>query len=404
MIKRLRIKFVAVNMAIVTLLLCCILGLVLYFTQANFERESIRMMENIAAQPGRFPSPADLPEDVQLPFFTLQLGPYGELIATGGGYFDLSDQAFLQELIEATLSKPQSLGVLEEYHLRYYRVEKPMQLVLVFADMTSEQASVQGLRRTCLILGGLSFLAFLVVSILLSKWAVDPVAQAMARQRQFVAAASHELKTPLSVIITDAEVLEQAGDDPARRAQSLSGILTMSQQMRRLIEQLLELARADGLRAHAPFAPFSWSQALEETVLPLEPVFFEKGLTLSTEIAGEIFVRGARQQLTEVAEILLDNAQKYARPGGKVWVSLIRSGKRRCLLRVENEGDLIAREDLTRIFQRFYRADAARSQGGSFGLGLAIAREVVSQHRGRIWAESQNGVNRFLVELPTMKA
>ena len=114
MIKRLRIKFVAVNMAIVTLLLCCILGLVLYFTQANFERESIRMMENIAAQPGRFPSPGDLPEDVQLPFFTLQLGPYGELIATGGGYFDLSDQAFLQELIEATLSKPQSLGVLEE--------------------------------------------------------------------------------------------------------------------------------------------------------------------------------------------------------------------------------------------------------------------------------------------------
>ena len=118
------------------------------------------------------------------------------------------------------------------------------------------------------------------------------------------------------------------------------------------------------------------------------------------QIEDNISVKGGEEPLRQVLEILLDNAQKYAKPQGSVWVELRRRGKNRCVLTVADEGETITPEDLKNIFKRFYRADAARSRTGSFGLGLSIAESIVTRHHGRIWAESRDGVNRFFVELP----
>ena len=111
MIKRLRLKFVLINMSIVSIMLVVLLGLVFYFTSANLERESMRMLENIALQPVGLGVPGQPGEDVQLPFFKLQLGLGGQVVATGGGYYDLSDQALLDQLIARTSASPKSLGV-----------------------------------------------------------------------------------------------------------------------------------------------------------------------------------------------------------------------------------------------------------------------------------------------------
>lgn len=402
MIKRLRLKFVLINMTIVTILLCIILGLVFYFTSANLEQESLRMMRNIAAQPFRLDTPGEPDEDVRLPFFALRLGPNGDLLSTGGGYYDLSDAAFLDSLVDATFSTPKQFGVLSEYNLRYYRANTPLSQCLVFADISSERATLNGLIKTCCIIGVVGFLLFLWVSILLSKWAVHPVERAWKQQREFVAAASHELKTPLTVIMTNAELLHNPVYDAGKRETFVDSILTMSAQMKRLIGQMLELARADNAESKEVFAEVDLSKLTTQTVLPFASVFFEKGMTLETDVEENIRVTGGEAQLRELIEILLDNAQKYAREKGCTWVTLQKHGRNRCMLTVADEGEEIPSEALQNLFKRFYRADPARSRSGSFGLGLSIAERIAKQHRGKIWAESRGGINRFSVELPCL--
>lgn len=400
MIKKLRIKFVAINMSIVTILLCVILGLVFYFTSANLEQESLRMMQSIATQPFHLGVPGEMGENVRLPFFTLRLNPRGELVEAGGGYYDLSDSDLLDNLIQDVLASPKSFGVLSKYNLRYYRVETPVNPCVVFADISSERATLQNLLQTCLLIGGIGFLFFLWGSILLSKWAVRPVEQAWKQQQQFVAAASHELKTPLTVIMTNAELLQSAEYSEEKQKGFLQGIVTMSGQMRNLIEQMLELVRTDNAQAKCVFRDVDFSKLADYAAMTFEPVLFEKGLKLFTQVDEKIHVSGDESQLRQLVDILLDNAGKYSNENGSVWVTLHKKGKEHCVLQVINEGPSLSKEELVQIFQRFYRADPARSRNGSFGLGLSIAESIVKQHQGKIWAESQNGRNCFSVVLP----
>ena len=401
MLKQLRRKFVAVIMAIVTGMLCLVFGLVYHFTQEGLERDSVAMMRSIAAapfQPGRPDAPS---EGVRLPYFTLQLGARGEIIAAGGGYYDLSDQEFLRNLIDACARSGKEVGLIEEYSLRFCQVDTPNGWRLVFADVTSERATLRNLLETCAIVGLLCFAAFLGISVLLAAWMVKPVDKAWEQQKQFVADASHELKTPLAVIMTNAELLQGPDCDKQDQAKFSGSILTMSRQMRVLVERLLELARADSGQRGAAFETVDLSALAESALLPFEPLFFEQGLTLGSEIEPGVAVQGGGPQLRQVADILLDNARKYSSAGGCVTVVLKRMGKRHCRLSVSSPGEALSKQELKDIFKRFYRVDKARSRDGSFGLGLPIAQSIVEQHHGRIWAESGEGRNIFYVELPT---
>ena len=397
MLKRLRLKFVVINMTIVTAMLCVIFALVYHSTRVDLEQENLTMMRAIASFPalGQPERPDKPPEEVRLPYFILEIEGDGTVSAYGGGYYDLSDRVFLQGLADEARETPGEAGVLEDYRLRFCRVISPAGERLVFSDISSEQATLNSLVRTCLLIGVLSFLAFLGLSLLLARWAVRPVERAWQQQRQFVADASHELKTPLAVITTNAELLQGDGETgPAAH------ILATARQMRALVEGLLELARADGGGAEAPMARVDWSALVEEAVLPFEPVFFERGLTLTPHIQPGLAVWGRADQLRQAVDVLLDNAQKYAISPSAVYLHLTRGGHGRGLLMVENRAEPLSPEELENIFKRFYRTDRARSRDGSFGLGLPIARQIVSSHRGRIWAESREGRVRFYLELP----
>lgn len=398
MIKRLRIKFVCINMTIVTVMLCVIFGLVLHFTSTDMEKNSIEMMHAVAMNSHQPGIPGKWGPGTQLPHFILQLSPDGEWIVSGSGNYDLSDQAMLSELIK--LSSTQKSGVLKEYGLRFVQVNTPNAQRIVFADMSRETGILNDLLETCMLIGAASFIVFLIISILLAHWAVKPVAVAWEQQRQFVADASHELKTPLTVILSNAQMLSGNVDDPELRAKLTDNILTVSQQMKELVTKLLNSAQVDHGIGKMEFTTIDFSSMVSDATLPFDSIFYEQEKELDSEVQDGIRVHGSRSHLVQVVDILLDNAQKYSSEHGHTWVSLKRQDAKHCLLTVANEGAPISAKELKDVFKRFYRADAARERTGSYGLGLSIAESIVKAHKGKIWAESRDGVNTFGVQLP----
>lgn len=469
MIKKLRLRFVIITMIIVTVMLFVIFGLVLTLTHNRIYSDSVKMMEGVAGIPigmnrNRRPVRHGMNDgtDVQLPFFRVEVDAEGNIVASDGDFYDLTDEETVDSLVGEVLSGKKSLGDLSDYNLRYLCTISPPERgedkaqgsegpktgdtipgteepkisegvpegevpvsddkdqapdtpefepgknrdgnsnkIIVFTDISSEVSTMRNLIRNCFFIGLLSFIVFLVIAMFFASWAVKPVEDAWIRQRQFISDASHELKTPLSVILTDAEMLKSRELDENKKKQFADNILTMSHQMRGLVESLLQLARVDnGAIQKAPEQLIDFSRMVSNEIMTFEVIFFEKGLLLTEDVEEGISIKGAPQYIKQVIEILLDNAQKYSFPKGTVEVALKKSGSHRCLLSVSDPGEQISDEDLKNIFKRFYRIDEARAMNHSYGLGLSIAENIVKDHKGRIWAESKNGINTFKVELP----
>jgi signal transduction histidine kinase len=199
--------------------------------------------------------------------------------------------------------------------------------------------------------------------------------------------------------MANAELLEHAGTAEEDRSKFSRNILSMTYQMRALVENLLEMARVDNGSLKIQFAALDFSELVSDAVLSFQLLYEENGHALQSRIPDGITLQGSQQHLYQVMDILLDNALKYSVPGGLTSVELKRI-EHSCLLTVANTGEPLSREDLTNIFKRFYRTDKARSFNGSYGLGLSIAESIVQSHKGKIWAESEGRCNTFFVQLP----
>lgn len=400
MIRKLRIKFVCIVMAIAMLMVGGILGVVIHFAGVNMQMQSISMMRTIATNPfqqGNLGKPAD--DEVRLPFFTVQISSRGELITASGGYFDLSDREYLQQIINLALNADEESGELKAHDLRYLKAISPMSLTIVFSDITTESATLRSLVYSSLVIFFVAMLIFLGLSILLSRWAIKPVEKAWDQQRQFVADASHELKTPLAVIMTNAELMQSeqtSGEDQKKFSEN---ILSTTYQMRTLVESMLEMVRVDNGAIKPKMDMLDLSQLVSDAALSFQLLYEEQNMGLRCAVADGIYIHGSEQHLYQVLDVLLDNALKYSAPGSMVSVDLVRTG-RNCVLSVRSPGEPISEEDLQNIFKRFYRADKARERNGSYGLGLSIAESIVQAHKGRIWAESREDCNIFYVQLP----
>lgn len=394
MIRRLRAKFICITMAVLAVMLCVIFGLVYHFTRESLEDASISALKAAAAAPAQLPMP---PGNGELPCFSLQMNKHGTLTVSGHAFYDLTDQELLQDIYrQATRAKRQT-GILKGYFLRYYRCPDGRCL---FTDISRQQHTLEDLIQSFLWIGIVGIAGFLALSVFLANWAVKPVETAWKQQRQFVADASHELKTPLTVIMTNGELLTEDAYSDEEKAVFSRNILSMSRRMRTLVENLLELARADNESAAMEQVTLELSRLVEEAVLPMEPAFFEKGLTLESRIQEGLQVNGSASHLQQVVQILLDNALKYSTPGGSVELTLQRHSRGKLLLTVTTPGQPLSEAQCRDIFKRFYRVDQARTGDGSYGLGLPIAQELLRQHGGRIWAKGGDGCNMFYVNLP----
>lgn len=393
MLKKLRRRFVCINMAIVTGMLLIIFGLVIHFTNLDLDAQSDAMLQRVAQSAL---DPNGYEPNASLPYFTLRFNSFGQVVASGKTHYDITDREFLDEIIELIYKKNKNTGYLDDYSLKYTVVTSPMVQVIAFVDVSSQQSTMLTLLQVSILITFAALAVFTLISILLARWAVKPVDQAWQQQKQFISDASHELKTPLTVIISNAELLQSNDCDNQMCADN---ILTSSKQMRHLVEGMLELARADNGQIETHFEVTDLSKAVSDSVLLFEPVFYECGLHLVSTVEPDIQVFGSFRHLHQLTDILLDNAQKYSAPG-IVDIKLRRQGKNQCLLTVSNPGNPIPQEELEAVFQRFYRSDTARSTSGSFGLGLSIAQRITEEHGGKIWAESNATGNRFNVLLP----
>ncbi len=400
MIRKLRVKFVCINMLIVSCMLLLLFGTLYSVTGRRIEQEQLRTLSRIAEEPvreGRGPRKDDGGGFFQ-PHFVLEPEADGSVQIRGGGGYDSLDEETMRKLYDLAENEEGQSGVLEDYGLRYYKAQTPRGERLIFADVSGERSTLHHLLRVSVIVGALSFAVFFIVSILLARWAVRPVEEAWRQQKQFVADASHELKTPLTVIMANAELLGQEGYDEGQKRCFSESILSMSRQMRQLLEQLLDLARLDNTHERPKRETIDLSALAEECLLPFEPVFFERGLRLESGIEPDVCVQGSEQQLRQTLNILLDNAQKYSEPG-VVRLRLAAQG-RHCQLSLSNPSPELSRAECRDLFKRFYRRDEAHSRDGSYGLGLPIAESIVTQHGGRIGCSWENGEIRFLVTLP----
>lgn len=400
MIRKLRLKFVAICMALVTAILAAVFFSAYFAMQRNIEDLSRQLLHQVIGQENaRRPEIAislDRDRLVYLPYFTVNVWGSTAYV-TGGTYSGLEDTEELAAILTDCLGQNRQEGMVEDYHLRYLRKSNGLYEKLAFVDTSMERAMLREMMSSYLVIGGGALLLLLLAAVALSWWATRPVERAWRQQRQFLSDASHELKTPLTVILSNAEMLESAPLDerPARWADN---IRSEARQMKTLVEEMLTLARADSMAAPAVLGDASLSEAAEDCALAFEPVAFEAGKPLEYQLAEDVLVMGDREKLRRLVSILLDNAIKYGAPGGAV--SLALEGRdRQAVLTVSNPGEIPA-EHLSRLFERFYRADASRGEQSGFGLGLSIADAIAREHRGTLRAESGGGVTRFVFSLP----
>lgn len=314
----------------------------------------------------------------------------------------------LSEYLDIAQASTNDSGADETLHIAWRKTQlDDNEWRMAIAETSTIYYSLRTLAIKDLVIITIAMGALLAISVSLSSWVLRPVQQAWNQQRRFVADASHELKTPLAVIIANMEILSKDGAVPEESKRWIQSTADESAHMKNLVEELLELARTDesasGTQGVMQKLDVDFSDMVESATLEFDAIAFERGCLIEEDIATGIHVNGDPEWLGRLVKILIENACKYSEQGSTIHVTLAREG-RRCTYSVNNRGQVIAAEDLPHVFDRFYRTDKARSrdaQTGGFGLGLAIAKGIATSSGGDITATSseENGTT-FRVVLP----
>jgi len=327
-------------------------------------------------------------------FYSVAVSYEGEILEVKNGMSTVHTDEELVSLTESIIKSGRNNGT--ENNLAFYKTDKDGYTLVAFMDNTVVNENAMTLFRYTLIFGGVALVLFFFLSVYLARRIVNPLEESYQKQKQFISDAGHELKTPVSVVNANAELLSrEIGDN-----QWLQNIQYENERMGMLVGQLLDLARTENVTPQMEHIDFSRLVAGE--ALPFESVAFEKGLNLNNNIAENIGVIGNSTQLKQIVSILLDNAIRHSGGGGEVWLTLTKEHGF-AKLSVINKGDEIPVEQREQIFERFYRVDTARnSEDKHYGLGLAIAKAITTSHKGNIAVHCFDGFVEFRVQIPTI--
>lgn len=316
-------------------------------------------------------------------FFVIMADQNGRYVASANNDALTKEEA--QKYINNIMAVNDNSGMTG--NISFCAEKKPNGTLMVLTDRTSELDMMRKLKRTTLIVGIISIILISAAAYFLSGIIVKPLKETFEKQKQFISDASHELKTPLTVISTNADVLEgEIGNN-----KWLNYIQDQADRMNVLVNDLLSLSRLENSSRDFITTDFDLSRAITNASLPFECQAFESRKNFVLNIEEGIRINGSEQHIKQMAGIFIDNALKYSKDGGTVRVSLTRDDNK-AILAVYNTGSGVREEDVDKLFERFYRSDESRARTtGGYGLGLAIAKSIIDKHKFKVQVENQEG-------------
>lgn len=345
-------------------------------------------------KPGFDPGSAESPMFKLSTFYTVAISDDDKILEIKNSQQSVHSNSELEKLAREINSKKTEFGTVN--NLAFYKANKSGYTLVSFMDNTVVNENAMTLFRYTLIFGGAALIIFFFLSVYLARKIVNPLEESYQKQKQFISDAGHELKTPVSVVSANADLLSrEIGENPW-----LVNIKYENERMGLLVTQLLELARTENIEPQKEHIDFS--RLVEGEVLPFESVAFENRLNLNSNIERDISVNGNSTQLKQLVSILLDNAIQHSKGSCAINLNLI-SEHNHAKLSVINKGDAISKDQRDKIFERFYRMDESRNgEDNHYGLGLAIAKAIVTSHKGSICVNCYDGLVEFKVKIPKL--
>ncbi len=423
MIRKLQKKFVAAAIVAVFLVLLVLIGSINVLSYRSLISDADSTLQILAENKGAFPRQMfrmeDKPPEMLAPPNEGKMFPFGGRHGGSGelayqsrfftawfsdgalSRLNLDNLASLTEeeaaaLAESVYAAGREKGFVEEY--RYCRALCDGEVMLVFLNYQRELDTFRGFLYACVGISAVGILAVFLLLLVFSGRIVRPVAESYEKQKRFITDAGHELKTPITIIRADADVLESELDE---ENEWIADIRRQTSRLAELTADLIFLSKMEEENAALQMQSFSFSELVDETAQSFQSLALSKGRTFSASVAPDLQVNGDEKALAKLISILLDNAMKYSPENGTVALRLEQSGKL-ARLTVRNSTEPMEKGNAARLFERFAREDSSRnSESGGFGLGLAIAKAVTEAHKGTIHAESEDGLSLTVTaELP----
>ena len=404
MIYRLQRKFILICTVSVLTVITLVFGIILLLNISSMNRNMDMLADRVSEGGGKFPGSVDeKPQPDKMPprnekdfefitpetpystrHFTVFFDNNGEVARTNTeSIYSITDEVAI-DYAESVLVGGNERGWTSNYRYKVFSSEMGTGVVFVDGSM-SRSSLMQSMTIAGLVLLGCAALVLLLI-ILLSKRVVKPIAESYEKQKQFITDASHELKTPLTLILTNLDIAESE----LGKNEWLDDIRSEGHRMTELVNQLVELSRMDEEQP-LNISEVAFGQLVADTVSEFEPLAIERGKHINASIDKEITYLGDEAPLHRLLGILMDNAIKYCDSGGEISVNLHKG--RKVILTVENTYTAVGEIELHRLFDRFYRTDKARKFTGGYGIGLSIAKAIVEKHKGEITAYKKDAAH-----------
>lgn len=410
MIRDLRKKFILVAMFSTMLVLTAIMGVVNFSNYREMLDRADEMTALLEQNDGKFPeepswheqddteTPPAKPENdekdksrfsVETPFetryFTVTVDENGEVTDCDLDRIAAVDEETAEEYTQTAQQKNKTTGFQGIYRYRVTETEDGAKYV--FLDCRREISNFRTVLVTTISVSLLGLAAVFVLVVIFSRMVFRPVEESIQKQKRFITDASHELKTPLTIIDANIEVMEMESGE----SQWTKSTRKQIQRLSGLVQQLVTLSRLDEEKGLEEKCEFNLSEAVSECVQPYESLAQTREKNLTLNIEEDITYTGDERSIRQLAGILMDNAVKYSSENGNITLTLKKKGKK-IFLEVYNDADDLPQGKLDVLFERFYRLDSSRNSGtGGSGIGLSVAKAIVQAHKGKITAENKNG-------------